>query len=156
MRDLLTRQRQLPLQQVVDIGLELADALARAHHLNVIHRDLKPENVLLAADGTPRLTDFGIAYQPHLDTRLTPPGVLLGTMAYLSPEGFLGQELDSRSDLWSFGVILYEMLAGQNPFAGNSLGATMMLILNQAMPDLNQARPDTPPLFKMLHLTNRL
>jgi predicted ATPase/transcriptional regulator with XRE-family HTH domain len=154
LRDLLNRQHQLPLHQIVEIGLELADALARAHHLNVIHRDLKPENVLLAADGTPRLTDFGIAYQPHIDTRLTPPGVLLGTMAYLSPEGYLGQELDARSDIWSFGVILYEMLAGQNPFAGGSLGATMMLILNQAIPDLSQVRPDTPPLFT--HLLGRM
>lgn len=150
LRDLLTRRPQLPTQQVAEIGLELADALARAHHLNIIHRDLKPENILLAADGTPRLTDFGIAYQPHLDTRLTPPGVLLGTMAYLSPEGFLGQELDARSDIWSFGVILYEMLAGRNPFAGSSLGETMMFILNQTVPDLSQERPDTPPLFLRL------
>jgi serine/threonine protein kinase len=91
----------LPLSQVLTLGLELADALSRAHHLGVVHRDLKPENVLLAADGTPRLTDFGMARLEWDDARLTQSGTLFGSPAYMSPEAIRGEELDARSDVWS-------------------------------------------------------
>lgn len=152
LRDLLNRQPQLSIQRVVEIGLELADALTRAHHLHIIHRDLKPENVLLAEDGTPRLTDFGISYQLQPETRLTQPGVVMGTTAYVGPEGFLGQEIDARSDIWSFGVILYEMLAGRHPFRGENLLATLNAILQQQPLPLVSLRPETPiPLIELIN-----
>ena len=110
--DLLKRQPQQPIERVIAIGLELSDALSRAHHLDIIHRDIKPGNILLAADGTPRLTDFGLA---HLGSypALTTAGQLLGTFQYLSPEACQNQPLDARADIWSFGVVLFEMLTGQ-------------------------------------------
>src|SRR5258708_39536457 len=107
--ELLKRQRRLAVDQVLKIGLEVADALTRTHHLKIIHRDLKPANVLLADDGTPRLTDFGVA---HVDTaeRVTEIGNLVGTPDYLSPESLNGAEASISSDIWAFGVLLFEML----------------------------------------------
>lgn len=145
LQDLLEQHPQLPLDRALEISLELADALARVHHLGILHRDLKPANVLLAEDGTPRLTDFGIAYLAQQDTRLTQEGTILGTSVYLSPEAWRGEELDTRSDVWSFGALLYEMLAGQPPFAGEHVAAIMTAILNDPPPDLAQSRPETPP-----------
>jgi tetratricopeptide (TPR) repeat protein/tRNA A-37 threonylcarbamoyl transferase component Bud32/transcriptional regulator with XRE-family HTH domain len=151
LRDLLQQQPQLPLSQVLDIALELADALSRTHHLGVIHRDLKPGNVLLAADGSPRLTDFGIAYMAQEETRLTQTGAIVGTVAYLSPEACSGQELDARGDVWAFGVMLYEMLAGRHPFLRDSAGTTLVAILHEPLPDLLQIRNDLPiPLVDLI------
>ncbi|MCP4426195.1 MAG: protein kinase, partial [Chloroflexi bacterium] len=104
--DLLEKQPQLALDRALGIGLELADALSRAHHLHIVHRDLKPSNVLLAEDGAPRLTDFGIALLSDQETRLTQDNTLLGTIQYMSPEACTGRELDGRTDIWSFGVML--------------------------------------------------
>jgi serine/threonine-protein kinase len=123
---------------------ELADALARVHHLGILHRDLKPANILLATDGAPRLTDFGVAYLAQAESKLTQEGAILGTTAYLSPEAWRGEPLDVRSDIWSFGAVLYEMLAGRPPFAAEQAVAIMTAILNDPVPDLRQFRPDAP------------
>jgi predicted ATPase/predicted Ser/Thr protein kinase len=139
----LEQEKQLPLQRVVAIGLELADALTRAHHLHIIHRDIKPGNVLLAEDGTPRLTDFGVAHQDGT-SNLTEAGMMVGTVDYLSPEACQGEALDGRTDIWAFGVLLFEMLTGRRPFTGASVGATVMAILTQPVPDLTLLRPDVP------------
>lgn len=143
LRELLGEAGQLPLERVLQIGLELADALTRAHHLHIIHRDIKPANVLLAADGTPRLTDFGVAHMGDLD-RITETGLLTGTYAYVSPEACQGVVIDGRADIWSFGVVLYEMLAGRRPFEEAQLAATITAILTRPTPDLAQFRPDVP------------
>lgn len=148
--DLLKRQGALPLAQTLDIALELADALARAHHLGVVHRDIKPANVLLAADGTPRLTDFGVASLTRSDKRLTQTGMIRGTVDYLSPEACEGQPLDTRSDIWSFGAMLYELLVGEPPFAAESLLFTLMAILTRPTPNVLEKRPSTPPALKTL------
>jgi predicted Ser/Thr protein kinase len=145
LQDLLDRQPRIPLERVLAIGLELADALARVHHLGILHRDLKPGNILLAEDGTPRLTDFGVASLLQPDTRLTQEGTILGTSAYLSPEAWRGQSLDASSDIWSFGAVLYEMLAGRPPFAATNAVAIMTATLNDPLPDLTEFRPDAPP-----------
>ncbi|MBI5668106.1 MAG: protein kinase [Chloroflexi bacterium] len=144
LRDLLTRQPRLPVDRVLNIALDLADALTRAHRLKIIHRDIKPANVLLAEDGTPRLTDFGVA---HLSdrTRVTETGMLIGTYAYISPEACMGDELDARTDIWSFGVLLFEMLAGQRPFEATHPAAIITAILTKPVPDLLALRPDAPP-----------
>ena len=143
LRQLLQEQPQLPLKRALAIGLELADALTRAHHLNIIHRDLKPDNVLLTEEGLPRLADFGIAHLGD-QSRLTEVGTVLGTLAYLSPEACNGEPLDARTDIWSFGVLLYEMLAGRLPFQGEHPGAVLTAILSQPPPDLKQYRADLP------------
>lgn len=142
LRDLLRRERRLSIDRALSIALELSDALARTHHLRIIHRDIKPDNVLLAEDGTPRLTDFGVARA--VDAPPSSAGDLVGTYAYLCPEGFQGAALDAKADIWSFGVMLFEMLAGERPFQGEYVGTVMFAILNQALPDLEALRPDAP------------
>ncbi|HSR29272.1 MAG TPA: protein kinase, partial [Anaerolineae bacterium] len=141
--DLLAAEGRLAPMRVVAIGLDLADALTRAHRLGILHRDLKPANVLLTETGIPRLTDFGIAHLPN-SPRLTETGLLMGTVEYLSPEACEGKAIDKRGDIWSFGVLLYEMLCGQPPFEGDSLSAKLAAILTQPLPDLAQLVPGIP------------
>lgn len=143
LRDLLQRQSPLPVERALDIALDLTDALTRTHRLHIIHRDLKPANVLLAEDGTPRLTDFGMARVVN-STTITLSGTLVGTLGYVSPEACRGHPLDARSDIWSFGIILYEMLAGYNPFDREQLASTISSILNDPVPDLEPQRLDIP------------
>ncbi len=148
--DLLKRQAQLPIQRVISIGLELSDALSRAHHLEIIHRDIKPGNILLAEDGTPRLTDFGLAHISSYPA-LTTAGQVLGTFQYLSPEACANQPLDARADIWSFGVVLFEMLAGQLPFDGDSPVEIIYAIQNLPVPEVTWYRKDTPaPLADLI------
>lgn len=144
LRDLLDRTPQLPVERVLSIGIELADALTRAHHLKIIHRDLKPENVLLDDNGTPLLTDFGVA-RLGTRTRVTETGSVIGTYAYLSPEACRAEPLDTRTDIWSFGIMLYEMLAGRRPYDSDQAAAILLAIIQQPLPDLRQFRPDAPP-----------
>ncbi len=151
LRELMESEGRLPVARVLEIALELADALTRAHHLGIIHRDLKPSNVLLAENGAPRLTDFGIAYMSKRETRLTQDGAFMGSPPYMSPEVCKGEELDTRSDIWSFGVLLYEMLAGRLPFDGENVTAVLIAILNDPTPDLTQFREDAPaPLVNLI------
>jgi serine/threonine protein kinase len=153
LQDLLDQQHMLPIQQVLKIGLELADALSRAHHLNIIHRDLKPANVLLAQDGTPRLSDFGIARFADRP-RLTQTGALVGSVGYLSPEVCSLQQPDARADIWAFGVMLFEMLSGEHPFISEGLSATLMNILNKPTPHLSRYREDIPT--SLIELVNQM
>lgn len=142
--DLLSQQPQLPIERVVSIGLELSDALSRAHHLHILHRDIKPANILLAEDGTPRLTDFGLAHIGQLPS-LTEAGSILGTFYYLSPEAVENREVNERSDIWSFGVVLYQMITGHMPFEGSSPFDVVWAIKNQTPPALEDLRGDIPP-----------
>lgn len=139
----LKRYHPLPIEQVVAIMLELADALARAHHLNIIHRDIKPGNILLAEDDTPRLTDFGISYVAG-QSRMTASGQVVGTLSYISPELLRNAPPDPRSDIWAFGVLLLELLTNTRPFDRAHTVATIQAILTERPPDLEKLRPDTP------------
>ncbi len=151
---LMRREERLSVQQTVEIALDIADALTRTHRLKIIHRDIKPANVLLATDGTPRLTDFGVAQVGDERTRLTEVGAFVGTIAYLSPEVARGAPYDEKSDIWSFGVMLYEMLTGVNPFAQSNVAATLTAILNYVPPDITATRPDVPP--ELAYLIDRM
>lgn len=150
LRELLDREKRLSLQQVLDISLELADALSRAHHLHILHRDLKPENILLDDHGRPRLSDFGLALLESHRSRLTQEGTIFGSPYYVSPEALHGMEMSVRSDVWSFGVILFEMLTAQPPFMGDQVAVVISKILNDPLPDVRQLRPNLPPRLENL------
>ncbi|MEK7276216.1 MAG: serine/threonine-protein kinase, partial [Chloroflexota bacterium] len=141
---LLKREAPLDIPRVRQIALDLCDALIRAHRLNIVHRDIKPENVLMAEDGTPRLTDFGVARLVGDATRLTGTGTQIGTPYYMSPEAWEGEQLDAQSDIWSLGIMLYEMLSGQVPFGGETMAAVMNKVLTAPLPDLRSVRPEAP------------
>lgn len=147
--ELLKASGKLPIERVLEISLDLADALARAHRINVIHRDIKPANVLMADDGTPRLTDFGVARLEDA-TSVTKSGTMVGTIAYLSPEGCIGEVLDARTDIWSFGIMLYEMLTGYRPFMDVNTAALITAILSRPVPPLDKLRQDCPPALAQL------
>lgn len=140
----LDRFPQLPLRKAVSIGLQLAQALAYAHDRGVIHRDIKPGNILLLPDEeTIKVADFGIA---HMDDELADKAYagLLGTPQYMSPEQTRGETVDGRSDLFSVGVVLYQMLAGERPFRGDSLVALAQRIATEDPAPLQLRRPDAP------------
>jgi oligopeptide transport system substrate-binding protein len=143
LEDLLETQGPLPLDRTLDLALDLADALTRAHRLNILHRDLKSANILLTPDGALRLADFGLARLGDRP-RLTQTGLLMGTVDYLSPEACEGKALDARADIWSFGVLIYEMLTGKRPFLRETLAATLSAILTQPTPNLTEQRHDIP------------
>lgn len=149
LRQFLDRERRLPVRQVLRIALELADALSRTHHLRIIHRDIKPANVLLTAEGVPKLSDFGVASMADTGY-LTQTGMWVGTPQYLSPEACNGEKLDERADIWAFGILLYEMLAGRPPFVGETLMATLTAIFRQPLPDLTLLRNDVPEALSNL------
>jgi len=153
LHDLLKQEGRLPLERVLYIALDLSDALIRAHRLKIIHRDIKPANVLLADDGTPRLTDFGTVRIEGLRD-LTQEGGVVGTVSYLSPEACQGQVVDARTDIWSFGVMLFEMLTGQRPFDKPETLATVVSIVKDPLPDLVALWPDAPP--RLVNLIYRM
>ena len=146
LREQLDREPRWGVARALRLLLELCDGLARVHHLGVIHRDIKPENVLLAADGSARLADFGLAKGEQLaEERLTATGAVPGTLAYLSPEALNGLELDGRVDVWGLGVLGFEVLAGERPFRGATAAQTLATILHRGPADLASLRPDLPP-----------
>ena len=143
----------LPLRDALDIAVQVASALSTAHAAGVVHRDLKPENVMIRQDGLVKVVDFGLAKLAPLamgggnDTRSiarTEAGILLGTVAYMSPEQARGQEVDARSDIWSLGVILHEMLAGRPPFTGSSSSDVLAAILEHDAPPIARSAADAP------------
>lgn len=143
LRDVLEKEGRVSVQRALYIALDLADALTRAHRLNILHRDIKPDNVLIAEDGTPRLTDFGMARMssaPHI----TQDGAIVGTMAYIPPEAFQDVELDERADIWAFGVMLFEMLVGDRPFPQNQPAQLINAIMTYPVPDLEALMPNLP------------
>jgi eukaryotic-like serine/threonine-protein kinase len=122
--------------EAISLVSQLCSALVAAHTASIIHRDIKPANVLLTKDGIPKLTDFGLAKPIAADTSMTAAGSVLGTPKYMSPEQVRGRPVDHRSDLFSLGIVLYEMLTGTTPFSGASLGDVFDRILNQQVPAL--------------------
>ncbi len=146
----------LPASLLVDTATEfarqIADGMAGAHAKGIVHRDLKPGNILVTTDGRVKILDFGLAMQqialaPADSTAtlgLTMPGTVMGTIAYMSPEQARGQTVDARSDLWSLGVILYEMVTGSRPFHGPTTPIIFDAILNKPAPPVRESNPTVP------------
>ncbi len=138
------RGHLLPVPAVLGIGIRLARAMAHAHDLGIVHRDVKPSNVLVdLATGSVKLTDFGTARLP--DSRRTGTELILGTPVYMAPEQLASSTASAASDLYSLGVLLFELLTGQLPHQSASLGELLRLVATAPAPDLRQLRPASPP-----------
>jgi eukaryotic-like serine/threonine-protein kinase len=172
LRQRIARGR-VPAPEAIDIARQLAEALSAAHAAGVTHRDIKPENIMIREDGYVKVLDFGLAKLtetgrsggrdplatrvetaetvddlfitlPQAHARETSPGMVLGTVSYMSPEQVRGLRTDSRTDLFSFGVVLYEMLAGRPPFQGPTVSDIMVSLLDREPPSLRRIAPDAP------------
>jgi hypothetical protein len=137
----IDRLGKLPVDEAAAYGIEIGRGLAAAHARRLVHRDVKPQNVLIDREGRAKVTDFGIALSLESDG-LTKTGRVLGTTDYVSPEQAMGHEIDARSDIYSLGVLLYEMLTGKVPFEAETLVGVAMKHVNEPMPDVQDARPD--------------
>jgi dienelactone hydrolase/tRNA A-37 threonylcarbamoyl transferase component Bud32 len=133
----------LPVAEALQIARQIASGLGKAHERGIFHRDIKPSNVMVAKDGVARIIDFGLAKSS--EATATQDGTTKGTPLYMSPEQASGKPLDCRTDLWSLGAVLYEMLAGRPPFTGDTQLAIMRAIVQDAPPKLREIRPDLPP-----------
>jgi TolB-like protein/Flp pilus assembly protein TadD len=147
---------RLPPRKAIDYALQIAHGLAAAHEKGIVHRDLKPENLFVTKDGRVKILDFGLAKLTHQEeggqaTNLptasagTEPGVVMGTLGYMSPEQVKGKPADARSDIFSFGAILYELLSGKRAFHGDSAAETMSAILREEPPDLSVTNQSISP-----------
>jgi serine/threonine-protein kinase len=133
----------LPVPQVMSIVARVAEALGYAHQQNVVHRDIKPANIMYEPESdTPKVTDFGIARVT--DSSKTKTGMVLGTPSYMSPEQLAGKKVEGRSDLFSLGVMLYQMLSGTLPFTGESMAQLMFKIANEPPADIRTLNPNLP------------
>jgi serine/threonine protein kinase len=145
-RDISSSGGKLAPKQLLEFALGIAEGLSHAHRQGIIHRDVKTDNVMLTAEGTVKITDFGLA-KLRGSTHLTQAGGIVGTVSYMSPEQARGDPVDHRSDIFSFGVVLYEMATGRLPFRGPNESALLSEILHASPPAVSEARTDLPPAF---------
>ncbi len=131
----------MPIGDAVEVAIQIAEGLKKAHQESIVHRDLKPANVMITDEGSAKIVDFGLAKLKGM-SRLTKAGTTIGTVAYMSPEQAMGKEVDQRTDIWSLGVILYEMLTGRLPFGGDYDQAVIYSIINEEPEPLSKACPD--------------
>src|SRR5437764_632617 len=146
LRQLLEKKQRLSVRKAATIARQVADALGYAHHYGVVHRDVKPDNILLDRGGHVLVTDFGIAKaaQEATVSQLTTEGMVVGTPQYMSPEQATGDKLDARSDIYSLGILLYQMLAGEPPFDGESAQSILMKQATADPPPIHDHRGDVP------------
>jgi serine/threonine-protein kinase len=146
LKDIVTAEAPLPQERVIDVGTQILEAAGFAHRHGVIHRDFKPHNVIVDEHGHAKVTDFGIARAGA--SEMTETGSIMGTAQYLSPEQAQGHAVTATSDIYSIGVMLYEMLAGRLPFEGDSAVAIALKHLSEAPPPISQWRPDVHPALE--------
>ena len=145
LRDLI-REGGIPPAEAVEIAARVAEALAFAHERGVVHRDVKPGNIMVLADGRVKIMDFGIARLDAPGVK-TATGLLLGSPRYMAPEQAAGESFDGRADVFSLGVVLYEMLTGAAPFSGNDIPQLMYQLMNAVVPPPSRARPGLPAVL---------
>jgi predicted Ser/Thr protein kinase len=143
LKELVVRKGRLDIREALEIAVEVARGLAFAHAQGLVHRDVKPQNVLLNGDGRAKVTDFGIARSVDVDG-MTQTGTVLGTSNYIAPEQASGQPVDAQTDVYALGVVLYELLAGEVPFPGESFVAVAMKHVHEPPPNLLDHRRDVP------------
>jgi len=159
LRDIL-RENPLPPSAAMDYAKQIASGVAYAHEQGIIHRDLKPENIMITKEGRAKILDFGLAKSRFLEggaqeaavtiTQATEPGMIMGTLGYMSPEQVRGKDIDHRSDIFSYGAVLYEMIAGRRAFSGESPADTMSAILKEDPPRLAGMVQRLPPALESI------
>jgi serine/threonine-protein kinase len=137
-------------EDAVPITRQVAEALAEAHKAGLVHRDIKPSNIMIDAAGRPKVTDFGIAYVSYANTKLTRDGSIIGTPEYLSPEQCEGKTVDQRSDIYSLGVTLYELLSGKTPYEADTPVSMLMKIVKGEFPPLREVNPNVPESLQVI------
>jgi serine/threonine protein kinase/beta-lactam-binding protein with PASTA domain len=149
LKSLILRYKQLPVQQVLQIGSAIAEGLDAAHQLGMVHRDVKPQNIMVTHDSTAKITDFGIA-KSGLSTAQTETGVTFGTADYISPEQARGQSATAQSDIYALGVTIYESLTGQLPFTGDNAVAVAIQHVSSKPPPIRRHNPNVSPALEQL------
>jgi serine/threonine protein kinase len=137
------KEKPLPVEEAIDIAIQIAQGLAKAHEKEIVHRDIKPANIMLTKEGVVKVLDFGLA-KLSTQTKLTKESTTLGTVSYMSPEQAKGDAVDYRTDIWSLGVIIYEMLTGQLPFQGEYESAVIYSIMNDTQEPVTGLRTGVP------------
>ncbi|MEW6313333.1 MAG: serine/threonine-protein kinase [Pseudomonadota bacterium] len=149
LRDILADGTRLPVEKILDVTAQVADGLSYAHEHEIVHRDIKPSNIMIVRDGLVKITDFGIARMPSSSVR-TQTGMVLGSPKYMSPEQVMGKPTDQRSDIFSLGVVLYEMLTGDQPFVGDNINTIMFQTLNASPPPPSKKNPAVPEMLDFI------
>jgi serine/threonine-protein kinase len=145
LKEAIVRSGPAPIRRAVELAVAIADGLSFAHKHGLVHRDVKPQNVLLSENGDVKVTDFGIARSLDVEHGVTQTGTVVGTGEYLAPEQASGGAVSPATDVYSLGVVLWEMLTGRVPFAGDTFVAVALRHVNEPPPDIRTVRPDVPP-----------
>ncbi|MBC8007011.1 MAG: serine/threonine protein kinase [Prolixibacteraceae bacterium] len=149
LRELMQSRVPIPIAHALDIGAQVADGLQFAHDRQIIHRDIKPANIMVLKDGLVKITDFGIARMRNNEVK-TMTGMILGSPKYMSPEQVSGKRADTRSDIFSLGVVLYEMLTGTSPFVADNIHGVMYQTMNFNPPSPRTLNPELPDVFNFI------
>jgi serine/threonine-protein kinase len=149
LRSILSSHEPLPISEALDIGAQVAEGLAYAHERQIDHRDIKPANIMVVRDGLVKITDFGIARMRTNEVK-TMTGMILGSPKYMSPEQVAGKRADHRSDLFSLGVLFYEMLTGEAPFLADSIHGIMYQIMHFTPPPPSSKNAELPDIVDLI------